>query len=433
PVGPEIVRWLARRGAPRIAVLSRRGMDPAVLAALEAELAPLGARLTSLACDVADRPALAAALAQLRADGPPVRSVVHAANAAHLVAVADETLAHLARAMAAKATGARLLDELLDPAELEHFILFSSIAGVWGSGEHAAYAAANAYLDAFAAHRTAVRGRPTLSVAWGVWAAESRIDLVRLRGQGLVPLDAGDAFAALDELLARGETFEAVADVDWPTFGPVFASARPRPLIAELPVEPPVEPGRAAGGAEPGLEGPADSERGGLAAHLATLTPEEQLRTLRELVARELAATLRHDAPPAGGAERAFRELGIDSLTAVELRNRLARATGKALPVTLVFDHPTPHALAAYLQSRLVADGHTSVLAALDQLQARLEATVGQLARDHVDRACVRDRLAALTALLDASPSGAAAAGDDDLLTASDDELLELIDRELQG
>ena len=421
PVGPEIVRWLARRGAPRIALLSRRGMDPDALARLERELAPLGTRIVSFACDVADRTALAGVLEQLRAEGHAVRSVVHAANAAHLVPVADETLDHLARAMAAKATGALLLDALLDPRELEHFILFSSIAGVWGSGDHGAYAAGNAFLDAFAEHRAHVRGYPTLSIAWGVWGSEQpRVDLDRLRSQGLIPLPAGGALAALDDVLARGASFAAIADVDWATFGPVFASARSRPLIAELEVEL---------AARPSEPGPRDAGRSELVERLVQLSPEDQAAALRALVGRELAATLRHDAPPTSDPERSFRELGVDSLTAVELRNRLARATGKALPVTLVFDHPNLNALAAYLQGQLVADGHTSVLAALD----RLEATVGQLSHAHADRGRVRDRLAALAALLGASQPAPRAQNDEDLLTATDEEVFDLIDRELQG
>jgi acyl carrier protein len=318
------------------------------------------------------------------------------------------------------ATGALLLDELLDPRELEHFILFSSIAGVWGSGDHAAYAAANAFLDAFAEHRARVRGYPTLSVAWGVWASLApQTDPTRLRRQGLVPLDAAGAFAALDDLVARGAPFGAIAEVDWAAFAPVFASARPRPLIAELEAA-------AAGGAGPFEREGGEAARSELAERLVRLPADDQLRALRELVGRELAAALKHDAPIIA-LERPFRELGLDSLTAVELRNRLARITGRALPATLAFDHPNVSALVSYLHAELIG-GPPSVFEALDQV----EAGIAQLARDHADRAILRERLAALAALLGAPAPVTGGNRDEDLVAASDDEVFDLIDRELE-
>jgi len=289
---------------------------------------------------------------------------------------------------------------------------------VWGSGDHAAYAAANAFLDAFAEHRARVRGYPTLSVAWGVWASLApQTDPIRLRRQGLVPLDVAGAFAALDDLIARGAPFAAIAEVDWATFAPVFASARPRPLIAELEAE----------AAEWPLEGevgePARSE---LVERLVRLPADDQLRALRELVGRELAAALQRDAPITA-LERPFRELGLDSLTAVELRNRLARITGRALPATLAFDHPTVSALVAYLHAELFG-GPPSVFEALD----RIEAGIAQLARDHADRGILRERLAALAALLGAPAPVTEGNHDADLAAASDDEVFDLIDRELE-
>ena len=234
--------------------------------------------------------------------------------------------------------------------------------------------------------------------------------------------------------------YAAIADVDWATFARVFESTRRRPLIAEVVTE-----GESEGEIEGKIDGevdrgtmaaepaPRDGERSAFALRLGQLSPEDQVAALRELVGRELAQTLRTDAPVTATPERPFRELGLDSLTAVELRNRLVRATGKALPVTLMFDHPNLNALVAYLQAQLAGDGRPSIFEALDHLQARLEATVGQLPGDHADRALVRERLAALAAMLGA-PSAAGRAGDDaDLIAASDEEVFALIDRELEG
>ncbi|WP_345600223.1 type I polyketide synthase [Thermocatellispora tengchongensis] len=436
-LAPYLARWLARRGAEHVVLVSRRGPAAPGADELVRELADLGTPATAVACDVADREAVAGMLERLREQGHTVRTVVHAATAARLAPLATATLAEFGAAMAAKVSGVRHLDELLDPARLDHFICFSSVAGVWGSGDHGAYAVANAYLDAFAEHRRS-RGRPATSIAWGVWESERmspEVDEAHLRRQGLPFLDPERALAALDAVVAADETFVTVADVDWKVFAPVFASARSRPLLAGIEevrgiLDAPPEPG----------------EGSSWAGRLAGLPPAEQEQALLELVTGQVAAVLGHASPDAVAADRPFKDLGFESLSAVDLRNRLNAATGLRLPVTLVFDHPTPAALARHLRAELAGGEEPSVQAELD----RLEAAVAALPPDGPERGLVHQRLAALAARL-AGPGGhvngnGAANGSgpghapqyertyeseyDDLRGATDEEIFDLIDRE---
>ncbi|MEU4230028.1 SDR family NAD(P)-dependent oxidoreductase [Nonomuraea sp. NPDC026600] len=416
-IAPYVARWLAEQGAEHVVLVSRRGPDAPGAAELVAELTALGTRASAVACDVADRDAVADLLARLDADGQTVRTVVHAATATRLAPLADVTVAELGAVAAAKIRGAQHLDELLDPQQLDHFICFSSVAGLWGSGDHAAYAVGNAYLDAFAEHRRA-RGRATTSIAWGVWASErmpDEVDEAHLRRQGLPTLPPELALAALARILAEDETFVTVANVDWAVFAPVFASARSRPLLATI------EAARGDGDA------PAEPSTGdSWADRLARLLPAERETEVLALVTEHVAAVLGHATPDTVEAERSFRDLGLGSLSAVDLRNRLGAATGLQLPVTLVFDHPSPAALVRYLRTEL--EGLPTVLDDLD----RLEAAVTAMAADGPDRALVQSRLAALAARLSGATEDEVTyvSDDDDLESATDKEIFDLIDRE---
>ncbi|MGW2811987.1 SDR family NAD(P)-dependent oxidoreductase, partial [Streptomyces sp. NPDC001450] len=361
-LGAHVARWLARGGAEHVVLVGRRGTsDDPGLAELEAEVAALGARLTVAACDVADRAALVDLLNSLRADGRAVRTVVHAAGVGTLGALADLELTEFAEVTAGKVTGARHLTEVLDPAETDALIFFSSISGVWGVADHAAYAAANATLDALAERVRRTHGLPVLSVAWGPWdgggmIGEDMRDPLRRRG---IPVIAPEpAMVALQEALDHDDTVVAVADVDWARFVPVFSAARPAPLIAAL--EPRNEPG-AAGAARAGERDRhgADAATSTLAQRLGALPAAEHDRFVQDLVRAEAAAVLGHDSADAIDSEYAFKELGFDSVSAVELRNRLTSRTGLKVPTTAVFDHPTPLALAAHLRQLALGDDAT--------------------------------------------------------------------------
>ncbi|MGC4746993.1 SDR family NAD(P)-dependent oxidoreductase [Micromonospora sp. DT201] len=304
-------------GVRRLLLLSRGPADH-----LAEELTALGAEVTVVACDVADRDALAAALAQIPT-AHPLRIVVHAAGVLDDGLVTELTADRLDRVLRPKVDGARHLDELTRDADLSAFVLFSSAAGVLGGPGQADYAAANTYLDALAGHRRTL-GLPAVSLAWGLWEPPSEmtghLDRGRLARADVSPLSVADGLRLFDAGSAAPDALLVPAR---------FAARR-----RELP--------RAAAAAT-----------GDLATRLGPLTGAERMRVLTDLVRAQAAAVLGH--PTADGlGDRPFKNLGFDSLTALELRNRVAAATGLRLPATVVFDQPTPARLAAHLATLLV-------------------------------------------------------------------------------
>ncbi|MEU4366853.1 type I polyketide synthase [Micromonospora chersina] len=352
-LGGHVARWAAGAGAERIVLTSRRGADTPGAAELLADLAALGVDCRVARCDAADRAGMADLLADLRRDGPPLRAVVHAAGVSEVVPLAETTLEDLAYVIGPKLAGAELLDELLDGVELDAFVLFSSIAAVWGSGGQGAYAAGNAYLDALAERRRA-RGLAATSVAWGPWTESGMFGEdapEQLRRRGLRVMPPGLAMAGLRHALAAGDTCVTVADVDWATFHPLFTALRPSPLLADLPAV------RALAARPDEPAGPAAPTGRDLAAELRPLPAEERRAALLDMVRTDAAKVLGHPSADAVDADRGFLDLGFDSLTAVELRNLLTAATGHELSTTVVFDHPTPAALADHLAEELFPDG----------------------------------------------------------------------------
>ncbi|KAB8167949.1 SDR family NAD(P)-dependent oxidoreductase [Streptomyces sp. 3MP-14] len=433
-IGAHVARWTARRGAEHVVLVGRAGPAAPGAGALADELDALGARVSLIACDITDRSAVEELLKGLTAAGDPVRSVFHAAGAAEQTPFPDLTAEGIAEALAAKVAGARHLDALLEPDAVDAFVLFSSISAVWGSGGQAAYSAGNAYLDALAQARRAAGGRAT-SVAWGAWGGgggmldEERA--AQLARGGVIVMDPEPAIAALEHAVTDDETHLVIADVAWDRFLPAFTLHRPSPLLSDLPDV-------AALAAREATNAPA-ADGGSWAARLAGRPPAEQRALLLDLVRTEAAAALGHASGNSIDAERAFRDLGFDSLTAVELRNRLRAATGLALAATVVFDHPTAAALADHLRGALggAADAVSDdPLAELDRLENSLLAT----AADYWDRPQATDRLrefldriAALAAARGAVP--AAPDEDDDaterLEAATDDEIFDFIHQEL--
>ncbi|WP_404820597.1 type I polyketide synthase [Streptomyces malaysiensis] len=355
-LGRHVARWLAGNGAERLVLLSRRGPDAPGAAEIVAELSGTGTAVTVEACDVADREALAALVERLAVGGTPVRAVVHAAGVSQEPGTGSE-LPEFARIVAAKTTGAVHLDALFGGGAepLDAFVLFSSIAGVWGSGGQGAYAAGNAFLDALAERRRA-GGLPATSVAWGPWAeggmaAEGDAE-EQLRRRGLPPMAPDLNMVAFQRVLSRQETAVTVADVDWERFAPAFTSGRPSPLLADLPQAAKALAGAAAGTGETVAVETASA----LARRLLGLPEGERHRALLDLVRTHVAEILGHTDVSDISAERAFREIGFDSLTAVELRNGLGAATDLRLPATLIYDYPTPLALADHLFTELLGE-----------------------------------------------------------------------------
>uniref|UniRef100_UPI001C841B37 type I polyketide synthase n=1 Tax=Streptomyces beigongshangae TaxID=2841597 RepID=UPI001C841B37 len=353
-LGAYIARGLAREGAEHLVLVSRRGPDAPGADALRRDIEDAGARVTIARCDITDRDALAALVADLAADDCRIRSVLHAAAGGSLVALDETDLDEFAETLHAKALGAAHLDALFDRDTLDAFVLFSSVSGVWGSAIHGAYAAANAHLDALAENRRA-RGLAATSVVWGIWSPEDGGGMAaslaedQLRAQGVLFMPPATCFTALGQILDHDETLTLVADIDWDRFATVFTTSRPSPLLGGVPeARAALEPGTA-----PDHDGTAPAT-GDLRARLRGLTGPECDRVLTDLVSTEAAAVLGHAADDSIAPERAFRDLGFDSLTAVEMRNRLTAATGLRLPVTVVFDHSSPASLARHLRTELL-------------------------------------------------------------------------------
>ncbi|MEW1754812.1 type I polyketide synthase [Streptomyces angustmyceticus] len=345
-LGARVARWVAERGADHVVLTSRRGGEAPGAVELEAELSGLGVQVTVAACDVTDRDAVEALLS-----GCTVDAVVHAAGVVDSVPLDDVDAEHFAEVMGAKVSGAVVLDEVLGDRALDAFVVFSSIAGVWGSGGQAAYAAGNAFVEGLVEARRA-RGAVGCAVAWGPWAGGGMAGAegaeAHLLRRGLRALDPVRAVSALESAVGAGEGSVVVADVAWERFAPAFTGARPSPLLEDLPEV------RAALADGAGGEG---SGAGVVRERLSGLSVVERERALLDLVRTHAAAVLGYHKPESLEARSAFRDLGFDSLTAVELRGRLNTETGLRLPTTVVFDYPTPVELARFLGDELFGTG----------------------------------------------------------------------------
>ncbi|WP_225851312.1 type I polyketide synthase, partial [Streptomyces sp. HPF1205] len=353
-LGGILARHLVREhGVRHLLLAGRRGPAAEGAEALRTELTGMGAEVTVVACDAAVREEVDKLLAAVPA-GHPLTAVVHAAGVLDDGVLGALTPERIDGVLRPKADAAWNLHEATRDLDLSAFVLYSSVQGLVGGAGQANYAAANAFLDALAHHRRA-HGMPATSLAWGPWAeggmaaALTGADRNRFARSGMTPITPAQGMELFDAALRLGE-----------------------PLAVPLPLD--TDALRARGAAAPALlsglvrtrarraaaAGPADavasSTGPALADRLAGLTAEEQQQLLLDLVRAEVAATLDYTGTAAIDAKRGFKELGLDSLTSVELRNRLGKATGLRLPATLVFDYPTPVALAAHLVSTLAPE-----------------------------------------------------------------------------
>ncbi|GDY42851.1 hypothetical protein SANT12839_037330 [Streptomyces antimycoticus] len=354
-LGAQVARWLIDKGAEHVVLTSRRGLDAPGAAELRDELTASGARVTVAACDAADREALAALVAGLPAE-LPLTAVVHAAGVLDDGVLESLTPERFASVLRAKAEAAANLHELTRDLDLTAFVLFSSFAGSLGAAGQANYAAANAFLDALAERRRA-EGLPATSVAWGPWAeggmaADDALEQ-RMRRAGVPPMAADLAIAALQRALDLDETAVTVADIDWERLAPGFTASRPSPLLLELPE---VRTALEAEGGRTARTAGGGAAESSLAQRLASVPATERERMLLDLVRSAVADVLGHSDAEAVEADRAFRDLGFDSLTAVELRNRMNTVTGLRLPPTLVYDYPSSSALAAHLRTEILGE-----------------------------------------------------------------------------
>ncbi|MGW7693712.1 type I polyketide synthase, partial [Streptomyces asiaticus] len=353
-LGGHVARWLARTGAEHLVLTSRRGMAAEGAAELKAELEELGARVTVAACDAADREALAAVLEAIPQEFP-LTAVVHTAGVLDDGVLDALTVQRAAGVLRPKVDAARNLHELTAGMDLSAFVLFSSAAGTIGGPGQGSYAAGNAYLDALASQRRA-EGLPATSIAWGAWAGsgmavDGELEEQMRRG-GMAPMNPELAISALQRAMDLDETFLLVADAAWERLGAELGGDRPAPLLAEV-----TETQRPDASPVPSDPAATESAAAELRASLEALPSAKRQRNLRKLVRQHVAAVLVHATPDAIENDRSFTELGFDSLTAVQLRNRLGAITGLELPTTLAFDYPNLTALAAHLETGMFPQG----------------------------------------------------------------------------
>ncbi|MCX2926353.1 type I polyketide synthase, partial [Streptomyces sp. NEAU-W12] len=429
-LGAAVARHLAtEHGARSLLLVSRRGpaADGAgeLAAALEAE----GARVTVAACDVTDRAAVDRLLAEVPADRP-LRAVIHAAGVLDDGMVDTLTPERLAAVLRPKADAAWHLHEATRGLPLDAFVLFSSVAGTLGNAGQANYAAGNAFLDALARHRRN-QGLPALSLGWGPWTRGSGMtgdlgeaDIARMTRAGMPPMEPEQGLALFDTLRtadAGPEVLPVRLDL-----GALRSLGEIPPLFRSLIRVASRRAAPAAGAAAAAAD---------LTRRLSGLTPAEGREALLELVRGQIATVLGHvdlaDVEPT----RPFQDLGFDSLTSVELRNRLGALTGTRLPATLLFDYPTPSELVAHLYARVApapADGPEAVLAELDRLEKSI--TGIEAGAELFEQ--VAGRLEVLRSKWQSLRTEASAASgeeDDafDFDSATDEEVFDMLDNEL--
>jgi NAD(P)-dependent dehydrogenase (short-subunit alcohol dehydrogenase family)/acyl carrier protein len=421
-IGGVLARHLvAERGVRHLVLASRHGMGSPGAGELVVDLAALGAEVAVVACDVADR----AAASELLAGIPsrfPLTAVIHAAGVLSDGVLTALTPQRLDTALRPKMDAAWNLHELTKDRTLSAFVLFSSMSGILGTAGQANYAAGNTYLDALACHRRA-RGLPAVSLAWGVWAERSEmtkdlgdVGLDRISRSGALSLSSEQGVALLDAALTLDEPLLAPVRLD---LASVRVEAEVPALLRRL------AGGRAGPVSQPGTRRDGSSS---LVRRLAALPETERHQVVLDLVRTQLANVLGFASPEAIENGRAFKEFGVDSLAAVELRNRLGAATGLRLPATLVFDYPTSTDLARYLKVEILGAQQSSApggsaFAHLDQFESALS-TVAEGEAEHI-AARLERALAQLKAMRDSASAPAARL---DVDGATDDELFAFLD-----
>ncbi|OBF21827.1 polyketide synthase [Mycobacterium kubicae] len=429
--GAALARHLVQRyGVRRLVLLSRRGPLADGISELIAELASAGGQVEAVACDVADRDALAGVVAKL----PDLSAVFYASGVLDDAVLTGLTPEQVDTVLRAKVDGAWALHELTADRNLSAFVMFSSLAGIVGAPGQGNYAAANAFLDGLAAYRRA-RGLPGLSVAWGLWEQESAMtrhlserDLTRMTRVGLAPLPTDQALGLLDTALVSDRASVVGARLDRSALA--GAGGAVPPLFSRL----------VSGSARraSAASGPVASTSA-VASRLRGMTLEQRRRELTELVCSNAAVVLGDARSADIKADDAFQDLGFDSLTAVELRNRIKAATGLTMTPTLIFDFPTPAALAEHLDAQLAsapvaAAAEPNLLARFNEITRELQALLDQPDWKPDDKPHLSARLQTIvTGLTVPAPlpgEPVEPVVDDDITTATDSQLFAILDED---
>ncbi|WP_203721055.1 beta-ketoacyl reductase, partial [Paractinoplanes brasiliensis] len=404
-LGARVASWALSEGARRVVLASRRGIAAPGAAAVVQQLTGSGAAVEVVVVDVADRSAVSALVARI----PDLDAVLHAAGVLDDGMIGSLTPERLGTVARAKVDAVLALDEATSDRRLSAFVLFSSVAALVGAAGQGNYAAANAFLDAYAQQRRA-QGVPMVSVGWGAWAGDG---MAHDRGNrsGIAGMDPAVAVAALAHALAGNDGYLVVARIDWSQ----LAGAGGVPAwLSELPDVPRVA-----------------TRESSLASLVGQAAPAQRQPIVLAAVREHAAVVLGHADAAAVGAGSAFRDLGFDSLTAVELRNRLASATGLSLPATLAFDYPTPLVLTDHLCRQLAGDetedAAPTVLDEINKLENSLTALAAEDSGTEL-RKEVTERLKALLSTWRDVDRGGEESVLERLQDASDDDLFDFLD-----
>jgi polyketide synthase 12 len=383
---------VARHGARNVVLVGRRGPDAPGAAELAFELSAAGAQVGLVACDAADREALAKVIADIPVQHP-LTGVIHAAGVLDDAVVASLTPERLDAVLGAKVDAAWNLHELTRDLDVSAFVMFSSISGLAGASGQGNYAAGNSFLDGLAAHRRA-QGLPAISLGWGLWDQASAMtgalgaaDRARFGRDGIVAMSSDEALELMDTALIVDEPFMLPAHIDRAALRVKFDAGTLPPMFVDLinaPSRRQVDDSLAAA-----------KSKSALLQRLEGLPEDEQYAILLDLVRSNIATVLGSSSAEAIHPDRAFQELGFDSLTAVEMRNRLKSATGLALSPTLIFDYPNSAALAGYMHRELVGTSERQTPAAVPG-EAEIQRVVGSIPVKRLRQAGVLELLLAL-------------------------------------
>ena len=423
--GSALARHLVDRyGVANVVLASRSGVQAQGISELVGQLREAGAQVSVVACDVADRDAVAALLAGIP-QRYPLKGVFHAAGILDDGLIASLTPERVDAVLRAKVDGAWNLHELTQQLNLSAFTVFSSMAGIVGTPGQGNYAAANGFLDALAAHRRR-RGLPGLSLAWGLWEQASAMtqhlgerDKHRMSRVGLGALSTEQALELFDAAMLGERPVVVAARLNVAALN--ANSAALPPLLSELTTRPLRRVIH---------DNDAAVSTTGLAARLNGLSADQRQRELVELVCSNAATVLGRSSIADISAGRAFQELGFDSLTAVELRNRLKTATGLTLSPTLIFDYPSPSVLAEHLGSRLrTGTDQPSLITRFNDIARELQTLLDRPDWQPEDKAQLAARIHLLLATLSATHHSDES--DADIDAATESQLFAILDEEL--
>jgi polyketide synthase 12 len=409
---------VANHGVHNLVLIGRRGPDAPGAAELAAELQAAGAAVSVVACDAADRPALAQVLADIPAQHP-LSAVIHTAGVLDDAVVTSLTPERVDAVLRAKIDTAWNLHELTRDMPISAFVMFSSMAGLVGSSGQANYAAANSFLDGLAVHRRS-RGLPAVSLGWGLWdqtssmtGALEAVDFARFARDGIVAMSSTEALQLLDTAMVIDQPVLLPARIDTTALRAKFDGGTLPPMFVDLinaPARRQVDDSLAAA-----------KSKSALLQRLDGLPEDEQQTVLLDLVRSHIATVLGNSTPESIDPDKAFQELGFDSLTAVEMRNRLKAATGLPLSPTLIFDYPNSAALAGYFRQELVGTSTEAAPKAAPG-EAEIQRVVASIPIKRLRQAGVLDLL--LTLANEAAGADVGQARENDIATMDLDDLV---------